>query len=350
MATTSNPAPSTEGSAAISGLVKRRVLLGGAAAALAGHGAAAQAPQFVEPGDGFPNRPVRLVVPFPPGGGADTLARLVMQPAQASLGQTIVTENRSGAGGNIGAENVARAPADGYTLLYGTNGTHGINEALYPRLPFRPDADFTPVTGLTRIALVLVANKALPVTSGPELIAYLKANPGKVTYASAGNGTTGHIAAEMFRVAAGVDIVHVPYRGNAAAMTDLAGGRVDIAIDLIPAAYPLVQGGLIRALAVTSAQLLASQPELPTVASFLPGFEVSAWDGIFVPAGVPAVIVRKLNQAFGNALRDPETVAKLRARGAEPAPTQTPEEFAAFIATERIKWAAAVRASGASMD
>jgi tripartite-type tricarboxylate transporter receptor subunit TctC len=244
----------------------------------------------------------------------------------------------------------SRAPADGHTLLYGTNGTRGINEALYPRLPFQPDADFAPVAALTRITLVLVVRNDLPVDSGPRLVAHLKAHPGKLTYASAGNGTTGHIAAEMFRAAAGVEVVHVPYRGNAAAMSDLAAGRVDMAIELIPAAFPLVQGGSARALAVTSARPLPSHPDLPTVASFLPGFEVAAWDGVFAPAGTPAAVVAKLNAAFRDGLKHPDTVAKLRARGAEVAPAETPTDFAAFVADERGKWAAAVRASGAKMD
>jgi tripartite-type tricarboxylate transporter receptor subunit TctC len=327
------------------GGVERRHVLAGAASllALAGTGMArAQG--------GYPDKPVRMVVPFAPGGGGDTLARLAAQPAQVALGQPLVIENRAGAGGNLGAEVVSRATPDGYTILYGTNGTHGINEALYPRLPFRPDADFIPVAALTRIPLVVVVGKTVPAETLPELIAFLKANPGKVTYASAGNGTTGHIASEMFRVAAGVEIVHVPYRGNGPAMTDLAGGRVDMAIDLIPAAYPVVQGGMVRALAVTAAQPLPSLPELPTVASFLPGFEVAAWDGIFVPAGTPEPAVQRLNAAFRAGLKDPEMVSRFRARGAEVAPYETPQDFAAFVAAERPRWAAAVRASGATMN
>jgi len=321
-------------------MTRRRALLGVGLGMLAVPAVQAQ---------GFPDRPVRMVVPFAPGGGGDTLARLVAQPAQALLGQPLVLENRPGAGGNLGAEAVARAPADGYTLLYGTNGTHAINEALYPRLPFRPGADFIPVAALTRIALILVVRKDLPVETGPELIAWLKDRPGRISYASAGNGTTGHIASEMFRTAAGVDIVHVPYRGNAAAMTDLAAGRVDIAIDLIPAATPLLEGGAVRALAVTSMQRLPSQPNLPTVASFLPGFEVGAWDGIFAPAGTPADVVAVLNAAFRKGLRQEDIVAKLRLRGAEVAPIETPADFAFYVDAERRKWSAAVRASGARM-
>jgi tripartite-type tricarboxylate transporter receptor subunit TctC len=320
--------------------ITRRALLGTGAALLA-------APARAQ---SYPDRPVRLIVPFAPGGGGDTLARLSAAAAQPLLGQPLVVENRAGAGGNIGAEAVARAPADGYTLLYGTNGTHAINEALYPRLPFRPEADFTPVAALTRIALVIVVRKDLPVETGPELVAWLKDRPGKITYASAGNGTTGHIASEMFRAAAGVEITHIPYRGNGAAMTDLAAGRVDMAIDLIPAAAPLLEAGAVRALAVTSAQPLPSHPGLPTVASFLPGFEVGAWDGIFAPAGTPPAALHALNAAFRRALREPDTVAALRRRGADVAPLETPADFAAYVSAERPKWANAVRASGARMD
>lgn len=322
--------------------VTRRLLLGGALAAAA-PGARAQ-PQ------GYPSRPVRLIVPFLAGGGGDTLARLAAQPAQALLGQPIVVENRVGAGGNIGAEAAARAPADGYTLLYGTNGTHGINESLYPRLSFRPHEDFIPIAGLTRITLVVVVSRGLPVETLPQLIAHLKANPGRVTYASAGNGTTGHIASEMFATAAGVSMVHVPYRGNAAAMTDLVAGRVDMAIELIAAAFPVLQGNAVRALAVTSARRLPTMPDLPTVASVLPGFEVGAWDGIFAPAGTPGPIVQRLNRVFVAGLRDSETVAKLRARGAELAPDQAQEGFVAFVMAERGKLTEAVRASGARME
>ncbi|NKC29315.1 Bug family tripartite tricarboxylate transporter substrate binding protein [Falsiroseomonas selenitidurans] len=297
----------------------------------------------------YPDRPIRLVVPFLAGGGGDTLSRLATGPAQARLGQTLVVENRPGAGGNVGAEVAARAAPDGYTLFYGTNGTHAINEALYPRLNFRPHEDFTPVAPLSRIVLVVLVKRELPVETLPALIAWLKANPGKASYGSAGNGTTGHIAAEMFRMAAGVDILHVPYRGNAAAMTDLAAGRIDMAIELIPAAFAAMQNAAVRTLAVTSATPLATHPNLPTVASVLPGFQVSAWDGIFAPAGTPEPMIARLNAAFSEGLRQESVVAALRARGAEPAPMMSPAEFAAFIATERVRWGAAVRASGAQL-
>ncbi|NKE47347.1 tripartite tricarboxylate transporter substrate binding protein [Roseomonas frigidaquae] len=298
---------------------------------------------------GWPDRPIRLVVPFLAGGGGDTLSRLATGPAQARLGQSFVVENRPGAGGNVGAEVAARAAPDGYTLFYGTNGTHAINEALYPRLGFRPHEDFVPVAPLSRIVLVVLVKRDLPVETLPQLIAWLKANPGKASYGSAGNGTTGHIAAEMFRMAAGVDILHVPYRGNAAAMTDLAAGRIDLAIELIPAAFAAMQNDAVRTLAVTSATTLATHPNLPTVASVLPGFQVSAWDGIFAPTGTPAPVIERLNAAFTEGLREESVVAALRARGAEPAPAMNPDAFAAFIQAERARWGAAVRASGARL-
>ncbi|MBU8540344.1 Bug family tripartite tricarboxylate transporter substrate binding protein [Falsiroseomonas tokyonensis] len=297
----------------------------------------------------YPDRPVRLIVPFLAGGGGDTLARLAIGPAQARLGQTIVVDNRPGAGGNVGAELAARAAPDGYTLFYGTNGTHAINEALYPRLSFRPHEDFIPVAPLSRIVLVVLVKRDLRVETLPQLIAWLRARPGQASYGSAGNGTTGHIAAEMFRIAAGVDIQHVPYRGNAAAMTDLAAGRIDMAIELIPAAFAAMQNDAVRTLAVTSATPLATHPNLPTASSVLPGFEVSAWDGIFAPAGTPMPVIERLNAAFTAGLREEAVVAALRARGAEPAPAMTPDDFAAFIAGERRRWGDAVRASGAQL-
>jgi tripartite-type tricarboxylate transporter receptor subunit TctC len=298
----------------------------------------------------YPDKPLRLIVPFPPGGGADNLARLMMPRVAQALGQPIVIENKPGAGGNTGAEFVAHAAPDGYTLLYGTNGTHAINASLYRNLHFDPVKDFTPVSQLTEIATMLVVNPQLPVNSTAELIGYARANPGKLNFASAGNGTTSHLAGELFRTQAGIDIVHVPYRGGAQAITDLIGGQVQMMIDVMPNAYPQVQGGRVRGLAVATRHRFPGAPELPTIAeSGLPGFEASAWDGIFVPAGTPAAIVERLNAAIRQALDDPEVGATLRARGARPVPG-TPEAFAQFIAASVEKWALAVRSSGAKVD
>jgi len=298
----------------------------------------------------YPEKPVRLIVPFPPGGGADNLARLIMPRVARALGQTIVIENKPGAGGNVGAEYVARAAPDGYTLLYGTNGTHAINPSLYRELRFDPVKDFVPVSRMTEIAAMLIVNPQLPVQSVAELVQYAKSHPNKLNFASAGNGTTSHLAGEMFKRAAGIDIVHIPYRGGALAVTDLIGGQVQMMIDVMPNAYPLAKDGRVRGIAVSTATRFPGAPEYPTIAeSGLPGFEASAWDGVFAPAGTPAPIVARLNGAIYQALTDPDLVAALRARGALSAPT-TPEEFARHIAASADKWGRVVRASGAKID
>jgi tripartite-type tricarboxylate transporter receptor subunit TctC len=298
----------------------------------------------------YPDKPVRLVVPFPPGGGADNLARTIMPKVAAALGRPIIIDNRGGAGGNVGAEFVAGSAPDGYTLLYGTNGTHSINAALYQNLRFDPIKDFTPVSRMTEIAAMLVVNPKLPVSSVEELIRYARANPGKMNFASAGNGTTSHLSGELFKTLSGVDIVHVPYRGGALALTDLVGGQVQMMIDVMPNVYPLAKDGRIRGIAVSTAQRFPAAPELPTIAeSGLPGFESSAWDGVLAPAGTPEAVVRKLNAAIRQALADPELIEALRNRGARPV-AGTPEEFARHIATSTRKWADVVRASGAKID
>jgi len=298
----------------------------------------------------YPDRPVHLIVPFPPGGGADILARTVAPRLAQALGKPIVIENKPGAGGNVGAEYVARAAPDGYTLLYGTNGTHGINASLYRNLRFDPVKDFVPVSRMTTIAAMLIVNNQFPPTTVDELIRYAKANPGKVNFASAGNGTTSHLAGELFKTMAGIDIVHVPYRGGALAVTDLIGGQVQMMIDVMPNALPLARDGRARGIAVSTATRYPGAPEYPTIAeSGLPGFEASAWDGIFVPAGTPAPIVARLNAAVRETVEDPQVAEALRARGAQPMPN-SPEAFARYIAESSEKWARAVRASGAKID
>jgi tripartite-type tricarboxylate transporter receptor subunit TctC len=298
----------------------------------------------------YPNKPIRLIVPFAPGGGGDTLARTVTQNAAEALGQPIVIENRPGAGGNLGAALAAKSPADGYTLFYGTNGTHAINHALYANPGFDPVKDFVPVARLTRIGMVVVVNPDVPAKSVPELLTYLKANPGKATFGSAGNGTSSHIAGEMFKMQTGTDILHVPYRGNGPAMIDLVGGRIDMMIDVMPAAYPHAEAGKIRALAVTTMTPVASAPNLPTLdASGVKGFELSAWDGIWAPAGTPRAIVDKVNAAYRASLADAQVKERLFARGAEPVPG-TPDDLARFVASELPKWAEVVKKSGAKVE
>ena len=298
----------------------------------------------------YPDKPVRLIVPFPPGGGADILARTVAPRLAQALGKPIVVENKPGAGGNVGAEYVAKAAPDGYTLLYGTNGTHGINASLYRNLRFDPAKDFIPVSRMTTIAAMLIVNNQFPPTTVDELIRYAKANPGKVNFASAGNGTTSHLAGELFKTMAGIDIVHVPYRGGAPAVTDLIGGQVQMMIDVMPNAMPLARDGRARGIAVSTATRYPGAPEYPTIAeSGLPGFEASAWDGIFVPAGTPAPIVARLNAAIRETVEDPQVAEALKARGAQPMPN-SPEAFARHIAESSDRWARAVRASGAKID
>jgi len=319
-----------------------RILLGGLAAALALAAPLADAD--------YPDRPIRLVVPFPAGGGADTLARIIVPKLSQALGTTIVIDNRPGAGGNVGAEIVARASPDGYTLLYGTNGTHAINQTLYASLRFDPIRDFAPVSRMTAIAAMLVVNPDFPPKTVAELIDYAKRHPGTVNFASAGNGTTSHLAGELFRTMAGIDIVHVPYRGGALAAADLMSGQVQMMIDVMPNVYPLVKAGRLRGLASTTAQRFPAAPEYPTIAeSGLPGFVVTAWDGIFAPAGTPPAIVDRLNEAVRQALDDREVRESLLLHGAQAVPG-TPEALARHVAEETEKWAKVVRKSGAKID
>jgi tripartite-type tricarboxylate transporter receptor subunit TctC len=312
--------------------------------------AVAIAPSTPAAQGGYPEQPIRLVVPFPPGGGADNLARLIAPRIGHALGQAIVIDNRPGAGGNVGAEFAARAAPDGYTLLYGTNGTHAINRTLYANLRFDPVKDFEPVSRMTEIVAMLVVHPDLPVHSVQELIRYAKERPGKINFASAGNGTTSHLAGVLFGQMAGIDIVHVPYRGGAAAATDLIGGQVQMMIEVMPSAYPLVKGGKVRGLAVTTARRFPGAAEFPTIAeSGVPGFEMSAWDGIFAPAGTSPAVIDKLNAAVRQALDDPEVRRGLLAFGAQPV-AGSPSEFARHIAREGDKWGRVVRQSGARID
>ena len=297
---------------------------------------------------GYPDKPIKLVVPFPPGGGGDNLARLVMTRVARELGQPMVVENLSGAGGNIGSRTASRAAADGYTLLYGTNGTHGINQTLYKDPGFDAAKDFEPVSQLTRIAAMVVVRPDFPAQTMPQLLALLKANPDKYTFASAGNGTTSHLAGELFKVATGVQMRHVPYRGGALAITDVIGGQVDLMMDVMPNTAPQVRGGKLRGLAVTTAARVPAMPDVPTIAeSGVPGFDVSAWDAVFAPAGTPAAIIARLNAAVHKALADPELKKQLLDRGSEVAPG-TPAELGAFVKAEIARWGSAVKASGAT--
>ncbi len=298
----------------------------------------------------FPERPIRFVVPFPPGGGADNLARAIVPKAAQILGVPIVIDNKPGAGGNIGAAEVARAAPDGYTLLQGTNGTHGINQALYEKTGFDPLKDFVPVARFTVIPAMLVVNPNVPAHNVKELVAYIKANPGKVSFASAGNGTTSHLAGVRFAQLTGTDIVHIPYKGGGPALTGVLAGDVQMMIDLMVSVYPNVKAGKLRGLAVTTKERVSTVPDVPTLdESGVPGFNIAASDGVYAPAGTPKAVVDKLNAAFRQALEDPQVRESLVSRGAFPVPG-TAADLAAHVASEYPMWVKLVKDSGAKVD
>ena len=295
----------------------------------------------------FPARPITLVVPYAAGGGNDIMARVAGEIMSKSLGQQIVIENRGGAGGSIATRAVAKAAPDGYTLVLGGTGTLAINPTLYPNVGYDPRKDFAPVGLIGTSALVLVVHPSVPVRNLKELIAYAKANPGKLNYASAGVGSGIHLAAEYFRFQAGIDMAHVPYKGSGPALTDLIGGHVSMYFSSMPPAISLVKEGKLRALAVTGQTRSPIFPELPTIAeAALPGFEAVLHYGIVAPAGTPRPIITKLNNALRAAVLSPELKAKLAADGTEPL-ASTPEEYAADIDKEETKWSAIVKKSGA---
>jgi len=298
----------------------------------------------------YPSKPIRLIVPFPPGGAVDILGRAIATKLGDALGQQVVIENRAGAGGALGGEVAAKSAADGYTLLMGSTTTMSINQFLYAKLPYDPARDFVPVTLVAFVPHVLVAGPAVPAQNLREFIAYAKANPGKVNYASAGNGTPHHIAAEMFKQMAGIDMVHVPYKGTGPAVTDLVGGQVSFMSVEILAAMPMVTAGKLHAFGVATAQRNPSAPNLPTVAEAgLPGFEVTSWYGVLAPAGTPRDITARLATEIAKAVASPDFRERLAAMGATPV-GNTPEEFGAFMRRESAKWEKAVKASGARLD
>jgi len=304
----------------------------------------------------YPAKPIRLVVPFPPGGTTDILARAVGGELSKAWGQQVVIDNRPGAGGNIGSEVVAKSPPDGYTLLMGTVGTHAINQSLYSKLPYDPVKDFTPVTLVASVPNVLVVNAAFAeknkISDVNSFIKYVKAHPGRLNMASSGNGTSIHLAGELFKSQTKTFMVHIPYRGSAPAITDLLGGQADLMFDNLPSAMPYIKAGRLKALGVTSAKASPALPDVPPIAQVggdLTGFEASSWFGILAPTGTPADIVNKLQQEIAKALASPAVKEKLVAQGADPV-GNTPEQFAAHIQAETRKWAAVVKASGAKVD
>jgi tripartite-type tricarboxylate transporter receptor subunit TctC len=288
----------------------------------------------------YPSRPIRIVVPFPVGGIADTFARAIGAKLADTWGQPVVIENKTGAGGNIGADFVAKSPPDGYTLVMGSIGTHAVNASLMKSMPYDPFRDFSPIAHVLDAEGLLVVHPSVSAKTVPELIALAKAQPGKLTYASAGTGTTSHLAGELFKFMAQVDIVHVPYKGNAPAITDLLGGQTQMIFATMPTVLPQVKAGRLRALAVIGP---ARTPALdvPTVAEALPGFVVSNWIGLFAPAGTPPEIVARLNAEVQKIMLSPEIEKRLETEGAKFVPTM-PQSFAAFQRAEAEKWAKAI--------
>jgi tripartite-type tricarboxylate transporter receptor subunit TctC len=294
----------------------------------------------------YPSRPIRLVVPFPPGGSADILGRALGQKLGEGLGQSVVVENRPGAGTAIAAELVAKAAPDGYTLMLGTVSSHAINPALNPKLPFDPLRDFTPIAPVASIPFALLVHPSVPARTVPELIGYARSKPGKLDYSSAGSGTSNHLAGELFEAMTGTYMVHIPYRGSAPALQDLVAGRVSVMFDLVLTAAPHVRSGAVRGLAVTGAKRSAALPDLPTIAeSGLPGYEVSAWFAVFGPAGLPRPVVDRLNAEIARALAEPDLRQRLASQGAETL-AGSPDEFAAYLKAEIAKWDKVVRDAG----
>jgi tripartite-type tricarboxylate transporter receptor subunit TctC len=296
----------------------------------------------------YPARPVHIIVGFPPGAASDINARLIGEWLSQRLGQQFIIDNRPGAGSNVGTEAAVHAPADGYTLLLVTP-PNAINASLYDNLNFNFLHDTAPVASIMRTPMVMEVNAALPVNTVAEFIAYAKANPGKINFASSGNGTGSHVAAELFKFMTGVDIVHVPYRGPAQALTDLIGGRVQVMFDVLTSSIAHIRAGEVRALAVTTAVRSAALPDVPTVADTVPGYESSGWAGVGAPANTPAEIVSLLNGAIGEGLADPKVKTSLATLGAAPM-AMSPAEFGKFLADETGKWAKVVKFANIKLD
>jgi tripartite-type tricarboxylate transporter receptor subunit TctC len=300
--------------------------------------------------DKWPSKPITYIVPFPAGGTTDTLARIIGQKLSVAVGQPVVVDNKPGAGGNIGSDFVARAKPDGYTILGGTISSHAINVSLYPKLPYDPVKSFVPITMIGTNPLVLIVPPNSSAKTVKDLIAQAKAKPGSVTFASAGSGTSQHLAVEMFKSLAGVDVVHVPYKGSGPAIQDVMGGQVDAMFDTTVVAAPQIKGGKVRALGVTSAKRVKGWDNIPTIAeSGVPGYEIVSWQGIFAPAGTPPEIVKRLNTEIVKILNMPDVRERMEALGVDPV-ANTPEEFAAFQKAEIAKWAKVIKEGNVKVE
>ena len=327
--------------------ISRRLALAGACAAVA---ASALAPLSASAQAAYPNKPVTIIVPFSAGGTTDILARIVGQALNTELGQSVIIDNRAGAGGNIGGALAAKAKPDGYTLFMGTVGTHAINESLYKKMPFNPIKDFAPLTRVANVPNLLVANPNQPFKTVKELIAYAKANPGKVNYGSSGSGSSIHLSGDLFKSMAKVDMVHVPYKGSAPAVTDLLGNQIGIMFDNMPSAIQHVRAGKLVPIAVTTAKRSPELPDVPTIAEAgVPGYEATSWFGMFAVAGTPKPVLDRLHAALAKVLKQSDVQKKIAEQGGEVV-VDTPEQFAAFIKTETAKWGKVVKESGATVD
>ncbi|TFI46674.1 tripartite tricarboxylate transporter substrate binding protein [Diaphorobacter sp. DS2] len=322
----------------------RRTLLASLAVAAAGAlpmGALAQ---------NFPTKPITIIVPFSAGGTTDILARIVGQGLTTELGQSVVVDNKPGAGGNIGGSLAAKAAADGYTLFMGTVGTHAINQSLYKKLPFDPVKDFAPLSRVATVPNLLVAHPSQPFKTVKEMIAYAKANPGKITFGSPGSGASPHVSGELFKSMTGTDMLHVPYKGSAPAMTDLLGGQTSVMFDNMPSAIQHVRSGKLRPIAVTTAKRSPELPDVPTIAEAgVPGYEATSWFGMFAPAGTPKPVLDKLHAALIKVLNQADVKKKIAEQGGDVV-AETPAQFAAFIQAESVKWGKVVKESGATAD
>jgi len=298
----------------------------------------------------YPDRVVRIINPYPPGGSVDVMARILAQKLTEALGQQVIVENRSGGGGNTGSDFVAKAEPDGYTLLFTAPGPLTVNQTLYSKLPFDPTKDFAPIALFATAPIVLIVNPGVPANNVQELIALARREPGKINFASAGNGTTNHLSGELFKSMAHIDIVHVPYRGAGPAMNDLIAGHVQMFFDLMPVVLPQIAAGKARAPANAGAKRPSALPNVPTVAEQgLPGFDASSWYGLVAPAKTPGPVLAKLREEVAKALKAPDVVARIRELGSEPG-TAFGDDFRAFLAAETKKWAEVIRASGAKAD
>ena len=326
--------------------IERRTVLKSLVAAAVG----GLAPKSLVAQGSWPSRPLKMIVPFPAGGTADVLARLMAQRLADAIGQPIVVDNKPGAAGNIGSEAAAKSPNDGNHLFYGTIGTSGgINLALYPKLTYDPVKDFAPIALAHTLPNVLVVNQTVPAQNVAELITWLKANPGRANYASSGNGGISHLGAELFKTMTGVQMTHVPYKGGAAALTDLIGGQVQLMFETAPNALVHYRAGRVRALGVSTPKRSATAPELPTIGETVAGYEVNTWTALYAPAGTPREVVQRLAAEMVKLQKSPDYAERLAKIGAD-APESSPEHLAAFMQAEIAKWGKIVRDTGAKVD